>query len=63
MQTSSRVAFVISSIVFLAAVVLAFREVAGRDSGNVAGLLVATLAGALGLALLGDWLRRYEGRR
>lgn len=64
MRPSSRVAFAISWVVFAAAVVLAWRKVLAVPDGrgDITGLVVATLAGALGLALLGDWLRRYERR-
>lgn len=51
-------------LVFAAAAVLAWRKGLSvpRGRGDVNGLLVATLAEALGPALLGDWLRCHERR-
>lgn len=60
MRTSSRVAFVIAWLVYAVTVVLAWRKVLAVPTGNLNGLLVATVAGFLGLALLGAWLRDYE---
>jgi hypothetical protein len=61
----SRIAFAVASVVFAVTVVLAWRKVLAVPDGrgDITGLFVATLAGALGLALLGDWLRRYERGR
>lgn len=55
MRPSSRVAFAVAWVVFAATVVLAWRKVLAVPDGrgDVTGLFVATLAGALGLALLG----------
>lgn len=64
-RPSSRVAFTISWIVFALTVVLAWRKVLAVPDGrgDVNGLLVATVAGALALALLGGWLRDHERGR
>lgn len=66
MRPSSRIACAVSWVVFLVAVLLAWDKVLSVPDGrgDVNGLLVATVAGGLGLALLGDWLRHHEsGRR
>jgi hypothetical protein len=63
MRRSSRVAFVVSWIVFAVAVVLAWRKVLAAPNGDVTRLFVATVAGALGLMLLGAWLQEHERRR
>lgn len=64
-RPSSRVAFAISWVVYLVAVVLAWRKVLAVPDGrgDISGLVVATLAGALGLALLGAWLGERERDR
>lgn len=65
MRRSSRIAFAVSWLAFAVVVVLAWRKVLAVPSGrgDMSGLLVATTAGALGLALLGDWLRNHERGR
>jgi hypothetical protein len=64
-RPSSRVAFAMSWIVLALTIFLAWRKVLAVPDGrgDINGLLVATVAGVLGLALLGDWLRRYERDR
>jgi hypothetical protein len=63
-RPSSRVAFVISWLVFLVTVVLAWRKVLAVPDGrgDVTGLTVATVAGAGGLVLLMIWLQEHERR-
>lgn len=63
MRPSSRVAFAISWIVFVVAVFLSWRKVLSIPNGDVNGLFIATMAGGLGLALLGAWLQEHEERR
>lgn len=65
MRPSSRVAFAISWMVYTVTVVLAWRKVLAVPDGrgDINGLLVATVAGGLALALLGAWLQDYERRR
>lgn len=55
----------ISWVVFAAAVFLAWRKVLAvpQGRGDLTGLTIATLAGGLGLALLGDYVRRTDSRR
>ena len=60
MQPSSRVAFRFAWGVYVCTVFLAWRKVMSVPDGNVNGLLVATVAGGLGLALLGSWLQDHE---
>lgn len=60
-RLSSRIAFTIAWVVFAVAVVLAWRKVLALPDGYVTGLFIATVAGAVGLALLGGWLRDREG--
>ena len=64
-RPSSRIACAGSWVVHLAAVLLAWDVVLSVPDGrgDVNGLLVATAAGGLGLALIGDWLRHHEGGR
>jgi ABC-type sugar transport system permease subunit len=62
-RPSSRVAFAISWVVFALVVVLAWRKVLAAPNGDVNRLLVATVAGGLGLALLGAWLQDHERDR
>jgi hypothetical protein len=64
-RRSSRIAFVISWIVYAAAAVLAWRKVLAVPDGrgDVTGLFVATFAGAIGLALLAAWLQEHERGR
>ncbi len=64
MRRSSRVAFAIAWVVYGVTVVLAWRKVLAVPDGrgDVTGLFVATVAGAVGLALLGVWLQDYERR-
>lgn len=45
------------------AVVLSWRKVLAAPNGDINRLLVATVAGALGLALLGAWLQDHERDR
>jgi hypothetical protein len=61
-RRSSRVAFGISWLVYAVVVVLAWRKVLAVPDGrgDINGLLVATLAGGLALALLGSWIRERE---
>lgn len=60
---ASRAALVVSWAVFITVAAVASRRVLTRDDGDVSGLVVATLAGALGLIVLASWLLDYEGRR
>ena len=62
MRRSFRIAFAISWVVYAISVVLAWRKVLAVPDGrgDISGLLVATLAGGLGLALLGAWLRKHK---
>lgn len=62
-RPSSRVAFGISWVVFVVAVFLSWREVLSVPNSDVNGLAFATVAGALGLGLLGAWLQDREGGR
>jgi hypothetical protein len=64
-RRSSRIAFTISWSVYAVTVVLAWRKVLAVPGGrgDINGLLVATVAGALGLALLGAWLQDHERER
>lgn len=64
-RPSSRVASAISWVVYFVAVVLAWQKVLAVPDGrgDIGGLVVATLAGALGLALLGAWLGERERDR
>lgn len=50
--------------VFAVAVVLSFRKVLAvpEGRGDITGLVIATVAGGLGLALLGDFVRRRDSR-
>jgi hypothetical protein len=50
-------------VVFAVAVVLAWRKVLAAPNGDLSRLLVATVAGALGLALLGARLQDHERDR
>jgi hypothetical protein len=63
-RPSSRVAFAVAWVVYAVTVVLAWRKVLAVPDGrgDVNGLLVATVAGFFGLALLAAWLRDYENR-
>lgn len=65
MRRSSQVAFVCAWTVYLATVILAWRKVLAvpDDRGDSRGLLVATVAGFFGLALLMVWLQDYERDR
>lgn len=65
MRPSSRFAFAISWIVYAITVVLAWRKVLAvpYGRGDINGLLVATVAGGLGLALVGAWLQEHERDR
>lgn len=56
-RRSSRIAFAIAWVVFAAAVVLAWRKVLALPDGDLTSLFIATVTGAVGLALLGSWLR------
>jgi hypothetical protein len=62
---SSRIAFAVSWAVYALTVVLAWRKVLAVPDGrgDVNGLLIATVAGGLGLALLGAWLQDHERSR
>lgn len=64
MRSSSKVAFAFAWLVYGVTVMLAWRKVlAVPDArGDVSGLLVATVAGFLGLALLAAWLSDHESR-
>jgi hypothetical protein len=61
-RRSSKIAFGFAWAVYALAVFYAWRKVLAVPDGrgDVNGLLVATLAGALGLALLGAWLQDHE---
>lgn len=63
-RPSSRVAFVISWLVFAVTAVLAWRKVLAVPDGrgDVTGLTIATIAGAGGLVLLMIWLQEHERR-
>lgn len=58
-QPSTRIAFGFAWGVYCCAVFLAWRKIMSVPDGNVNGLLVATVAGAFGLALLGAWLQDH----
>lgn len=64
MRRSSQIAFAIAWTVFLASVVLVWRRIAAVPDGrgDVTGLVVMTVCGAVGLALLMGWLQDYERR-
>jgi ABC-type sugar transport system permease subunit len=64
-RRSSRTAFAIAWAVYAVTVILAWRKVLAVPDGrgDINGLLVATVAGALGLALLGSWLQDHERER
>jgi hypothetical protein len=62
-RPSSRIAFAVSWLVFAGAVVMAWRKILAAPDGDITRLFIATVAGALGLALLGSWLQEHEGRR
>jgi hypothetical protein len=62
-RPSSRIAFAICWLVFISNVVLAWRKVLALPNGDVTRLFIATVAGAVGLALLGAWLQEHERRR
>jgi hypothetical protein len=46
--------------VFAVTVVLAWRKVLALPDGDITRLFIATVAGAVGLALLGAWLQDHE---
>lgn len=58
----SRIAFAIPWLVYAVTVVLAWRKVLAVPDGrgDLSGLFAATVAGTLGLALLGAWLQEHE---
>jgi hypothetical protein len=62
---SSRIAFVFAWAVYALAVFYAWRKVLGVPDGrgDITGLSVATVAGAIGLVLLGTWLQEHERGR
>lgn len=64
MRRSSKVAFGFAWLVYGVTVVLAWRKVLAVPDGrgDVRGLLVATVAGFFGLALLAAWLSDHESR-
>jgi hypothetical protein len=59
-RPSSRIAFAIAWVVFAVTVVLAWRKVLALPNGDITRLFIATVAGAVGLALLGAWLQDHE---
>lgn len=63
MRRSSQLAFGFAWGVFTLTVFLAWRKVLAVPDGrgDVNSLLVATVAGALGLALVGAWVQDREG--
>lgn len=63
MRPSSRIAFAISWVVFVVAAYLSWHTVLSVPNSDVNGLFIATVAGGLGLALLGAWLQEHERRR
>lgn len=65
MRRSSRVAFAVAWVVFAVTVVLAWRKVLAVPDGrgDVTGLFVATVCGAVALVLLMAWLQDREGGR
>lgn len=65
MRTSSRVAFAFAWVVFLASVAGVWRRVAAVPDGHgdFTGLVVMTVCGATGLALLMAWLQERERDR
>jgi hypothetical protein len=64
-RPSSRIAFGFAWGVFTLTVFLAWRKVLAVPDGrgDVNGLLVATVAGAFGLALIGAWVQERERDR
>ncbi len=64
-RRSSRIAFVILWVVYATVVVVAWRKVLAVPDGrgDINGLAVATVAGALGLALLRAWLQEHKRGR
>jgi hypothetical protein len=63
-RRSSRIAFAVAWVAYVLAAVYAWRKVLGVPDGrgDINGLLIATVAGALGLGLLGSWLQEHERR-
>lgn len=59
-RASSRIAFAIAWVVFAVSVVLAWRKMVAPPSGDITRLFIATVAGAVGLALFGAWLQEHE---
>lgn len=59
-RPSSRLAFAISWVVFAVTVVLAWRKVLALPDGDITRLFIPTVAGGVGLALLGAWLQDHE---
>lgn len=59
-RPSSRLAFALAWLVFVVTVVLTWRKVLALPDGDVTRLFIATVAGAVGLALLGAWLQDHE---
>jgi hypothetical protein len=63
-RRSSRIAFAVAWAVYILAVFYAWRKVLAVPDGrgDVTGMFVATVAGAIGLALLMGWLQEHERR-
>jgi hypothetical protein len=64
-RRSSRIAFAVSWTVYALTVVLAWRKVLAVPDGrgDTTALLIATVCGAAGLALLMAWLQDHERDR
>jgi hypothetical protein len=60
--TSSRIALLLAWLTLSTTLVLAWRKILSQPDGDINALVVASLAGPLGLGLLGDWLRDRESR-
>jgi hypothetical protein len=62
MRRSSKVALLLGWPALAAVIVLAWRRQLGLQDGDASALVVATIAGPIGLALVGD-VRERERRR
>jgi hypothetical protein len=62
-RRSSKIALQLSWLLLPAVIVLAWRKQLALPDGDPSALVVATLAGPIGLGLVGDWVRERERRR
>jgi hypothetical protein len=62
-RRSSKIALLVSWLVLTTVIVLAWRRQVALANGDPSALVVATLAGPIGLGLVGDWVRERERRR